>query len=137
MATAVGWLSGNDIGKQLILDGGNPVLEGQLALLQPLDLQLIAERRADLRHDLQIELPVLGPEPRQLLAELALVRSLHRPYGPSAGKPPALEALVSSPTGAGKPAWGCSATYSSTTLKGEPGIPINSFTTAIPRLDKA
>ena len=28
---------------------------------------------------LHVELPVLGPQPRQLLAELALVGSLHRP----------------------------------------------------------
>ena len=32
-----------------------------------------------------VELPVLGPQPRQLLAELALVGSLHRPCRGPAG----------------------------------------------------
>src|SRR5215470_5660682 len=46
-----------------------------------------------LRHDLGIQIAVLGPQPRQLLAQLALVRSLHRPFGPSAEKPPALNPI--------------------------------------------
>src|SRR5688572_26466806 len=96
-------MSRNNVGQQLVLDGGDAVLERQLALLQAFDLQLIAEGRRLLRHDLRIQIAVLGPQPRQLLAELALVRSLHRPFGPSAGKPPALRALLSPAAKAGKP----------------------------------
>jgi hypothetical protein len=77
--------SGNDIRQQLVLDGLDAVFQRQLALLQAFDLQLIADSRRLLGHDLRIQIAVLGSQPRQLLAELALVRSLHRPYGPPPG----------------------------------------------------
>jgi hypothetical protein len=69
--------SGDDVGKKLVLQRRDLVFEGKLALLQPLDVQLIGRAQFFLRHDLGIEIAVLGPKPRQLLTELALVRSLH------------------------------------------------------------
>ena len=49
---------------------------------------LLGPGRTLVRHDLGIEIAVLGSQPRQLLSELALVRSLHALM--NAGKPPAL-----------------------------------------------
>ena len=82
--------SRGDVGKQLILDCRDAVLQGQLALLQALDVQLVRQGERFLRRNLGVKIAVLGPQPRQFFAELALVASLHRPYGPSpTGKPPA------------------------------------------------
>ena len=68
----------DDIGQQLVLDGGDLVLERQLALFQSLYLQLVGKRRNLLRHDLGIEIAVFGSQSRHLFAKLALVGSLHR-----------------------------------------------------------
>ena len=55
---------GDDIGQELVFDGGDLVLERQLALLQTLYLQLIGMRRNLLRHDLDIEIAVFGSQSR-------------------------------------------------------------------------
>src|SRR6187397_614969 len=63
--------SRNDIRRELILDKGHPVLQVQLALFQPLDLQNIGTGRRFERSDRSIEVAVLLQEARQLVAKLA------------------------------------------------------------------
>ena len=57
--------SGNDIGRQSILDRGDLVLERQFALLQSLDLQLIRLCGEFQRHDLGVQVTVFGPQLEQ------------------------------------------------------------------------
>ena len=53
--------SGDDVGKQLVLDLGDAVFEDELLLFQPLDEKLVSRRVAFKGHDFAIELAVLAP----------------------------------------------------------------------------
>lgn len=66
--------SGDDVGEQPVFEGNDPVLDRELALFQPLDLQLISMGRRLERDDLLIEFPVFGDELRQLLAQIDIGR---------------------------------------------------------------
>ena len=70
--------SGDDIGKQLVFDLRNAVLEDELFLFQSLYKELVSQRIIFKRHNLAVELSVLGPQVHQLFPELAFVTPLHR-----------------------------------------------------------
>ena len=72
---------GDDIGKELVLDRGDAVLDRQLALFQPFDEELVGGRGALEQDDLVVELAVLRPELDEFITELSLVDALH-PAGP-------------------------------------------------------
>ena len=71
--------SRDDIRRELILDEGNPVLQEQLALLQPLDLQDVGTGRDLQRLDRGVEVAVLLQQARKLRAELAFFLACHVP----------------------------------------------------------
>src|SRR3954454_34637 len=66
--------SGDDVGRQLVLKVGDPILQGELALLEALDLQLIAGRHLLQGVDRPVEVAVLLLEPRQLRLQLGPFR---------------------------------------------------------------
>src|SRR5690348_1896081 len=61
-------LSGDDVGGQVVLDDRDLVLEPQLALLEPRDLQLIVGVGSAERGDRRIEIAVLDAQAGQPLA---------------------------------------------------------------------
>src|SRR5262249_51228248 len=78
-----------------------------------------------------------GSKPRQLLAKLALVRSLHRPYGHSAGKAACTGPLLSPSPHARKPGSERRARLGGPIGNAETGDPQLSFTKPNRPLDKA
>ena len=65
------------IGKQLILDEGNPILQVKFSLLQPLDLQHVRAWRVLKRFDGSVKVAVLLHQARQIGAELAFLLFCH------------------------------------------------------------
>src|SRR6185437_9858376 len=76
--------SGNDIGKQLVLDLRNAIFQGEFFLFKPLDEKLVSRRVGFKSHDLAIELAMLRPQAHQFVSELALVAPFHRNAYPTA-----------------------------------------------------
>src|SRR5690606_12033190 len=72
--------SGNDVGRQLIVDRADAVAQMQFALFKPLDLDEVRSGRQRQCVDRGIEVAMLLLEARQLLPQLAffLVRHCHR-----------------------------------------------------------
>ena len=68
---------GDDVGQELILDAGDLVLQEQLLLLQPLELELIGAARFLERVDGAVEVAVLLLELEQIRPELANLLALH------------------------------------------------------------
>ena len=54
--------SGDDVGSELILDKGDAVTQGELALLQPLELQAIRRSKMRQRIDCSVEITVFLPQ---------------------------------------------------------------------------
>ncbi len=69
--------SRNDVGGQLVFDGGDLVFEGQFALFQPPDQQLIGRARNLQSHDLVVEFAVLRSQFDELLTEISFFAPLH------------------------------------------------------------
>src|SRR5690606_5304460 len=69
--------SGDDVGREVILDDRDLVLQAQLALLQPGDLQLVLAVRCAERGNRRVEIAVLYPERRQPLAHLLFGHAAH------------------------------------------------------------
>jgi hypothetical protein len=59
--------SGDDVGKKLVLKRRNAVLQDQFSLLQPLHLKVVWMRRRLQGVDGAVEIPVLLPQPGQLV----------------------------------------------------------------------
>ena len=64
--------SRDNIGQQLVLERGNPVLQHKLPLFEPFDVQLIGRRRSLQPKNFGVELPVLIHEPRKLFAQVSI-----------------------------------------------------------------
>ena len=69
--------SGDDIGGQLILDERNAVAQHELALFQPLHLDLVMARRTRQRLDRGIEIAVLLLQACQFRAQRGIVLGRH------------------------------------------------------------
>ena len=74
----VAWTLRNNIGRKLVLNEGDAILEKQLALLEALNLQQIRARRGFERRNSSIEVAVLLQEPRQLRPQLTFFLFSHR-----------------------------------------------------------
>jgi hypothetical protein len=66
-------ISGDDVGRQLVFQIRDPVLQHELALLQALDLQLVAGYDLLERLDRPVEIAMLFFKPRELCLKLSLV----------------------------------------------------------------
>lgn len=62
-------MSGDDVGRQPVLDQGNQIFQPQLALFQPLNGQLIRGGRGGKRADCLIQIAVLAAEHLKLHAQ--------------------------------------------------------------------
>ena len=69
-------VSGDDVGKELVFDCLDLVLERQLSLLQPANQKLIGRTARFERDDLVIELAMLVPQLYELLTQLTIVLTL-------------------------------------------------------------
>lgn len=69
--------SGNDVGKENILDAQDPVPEIELALFQPFDLKMIGEGNGLQRPDGAVEIPVFFLQQHELTAQFLFVRIIH------------------------------------------------------------
>src|SRR5215210_1527879 len=76
-------LSGDDVGGELVLEVGDAVLEDELALLQSLDLELVAGDHPQQRLDGAVEVAVLFLQAGELGLELNdfLIAQLRRHPG--------------------------------------------------------
>src|SRR5262249_23631886 len=68
----------NNVRCQLVLDIGDAVAQVELALLEPLDLQLVRAWRVLQGRDCGVEVAMLLLQPRQLLLQLTLFVFGHR-----------------------------------------------------------
>ena len=55
--------SSNDVGREIVLEPLQPIAQGELALFQPLDLQLIHAAHGEQRVDGGLQIAVLEPQP--------------------------------------------------------------------------
>lgn len=87
--------SSDDVGAELILDALDAILQGEFALLQALDQQLIGQRCDFERCNLGVEIAMLAAQPRQFFAQFAFVVACHAVLRPSTqvGRPAAVEGL--------------------------------------------
>lgn len=69
--------SGDDVGRQLVLDDLDLVLQEQLALLQALDGQLVGVDGKLERYNFSVEGTMLVAELHQQLSQFTVVSSLH------------------------------------------------------------
>jgi hypothetical protein len=76
--------SGDDIGKQLVLDLRNAIFQGEFFLFKPLDQKLVSRGVSFKGHDFAIELAMLRSQAHQFVSELALVAPFHRKTYPTA-----------------------------------------------------
>jgi hypothetical protein len=72
------FVSGDDVGSELIFDEANPVAQVQPAFLQSLDLEDVRARSILQGIDRGIQVAMLLLQPRQLLAQLAFFFFGHR-----------------------------------------------------------
>lgn len=72
-AALVDLTSGNDVGGQLVLKPHDPVLQDELALLQPLDLELVSRHHPLEGLDGSVKVAMLLLQPGQLRLELGCV----------------------------------------------------------------
>ena len=73
--------SGDNVRGQLVLDVGDAIAELKLALLEPLDLQLVGAGGVLQGRDCRVEVAMLLLQSRQLVLQLTLLVFIHRYQG--------------------------------------------------------
>src|SRR3546814_15327388 len=68
-SSGISWQSGDDVGDQVVLYEPNLVLEGELALLEPRDLQLVGRAGGIQRVDRRVEIAMFDPQYLMALAQ--------------------------------------------------------------------
>lgn len=86
--------SRDDVGQKLVLQGGDPVAQDQLALLQPLDLQAVGAGLRLQRVDGAVEIAVLLPQAEQFAAKGRITDVNNPVVAIHSRRPPCLERTI-------------------------------------------